>query len=304
MQTVLPFSIEKSSISNIYTITSNTFNELAKEITHIANTSTTPYIYHSQKADKILIAAATNKYTTQNIAHVHPDEILSGEQFLRNPIVMSLISSNFLKYSSKIKAELSSKVGTIQIFTAKTISDFNSTFSALQIVDTYAGNIPDKEKSIMAYWSPQGGYVDIPLKPDLSMHPIYVFTPAFSGCTLVVDKIKPDKLRVRHVEGGKEQEQYNEKNIEHGEGIYSLMEFNDYGIHKEIESEKIVQNTHGFAFLKFDEQLDCWNIHLQKQIATPVVTSIEKKGLLNRDTANIYISESSSVQDTKTINPR
>ncbi|QIL85687.1 hypothetical protein G7083_07350 [Vibrio sp. HDW18] len=285
-------------------MTQYTSTWLAKEIKNIANTSTAPYINTIQKkANQIITTVSNNKYTTRSIAYVHPDKTLSGERFSCNPIVMSLISANFLKYSSQIKAELSSKVREIQIFTATTIKTFNNTCSALKIVDTYAGDIPDKNKSIMAYWVPQGGYVDIPIKPDLSIHPIYVFTPAFSGCTFVIDKIYPDTLRVRHVEGGKEQEQYNDKNIEHGEGIYSLIEFNDYGYYKDKESKKVIQNTYGFAFLKFDEHLDGWNIHLQKQIATPVITSIEKKGLLNRDTATIYISEKSSVQGTKTINP-
>lgn len=77
----------------------------------------------------------------------------------------------------------------------------------------------------LAYWAPQGGYVDIPAHPQKGQ-PKLVLTPGFSGCTFVADKLNENTLRVRHVQGGKEDLEYNNLPDEaHGLGMISAMEY-------------------------------------------------------------------------------
>jgi hypothetical protein len=67
-------------------------------------------------------------------------------------------------------------------------------------------------RSLHAYWVPQGGVTEIARNPGPS-DPKLLFTPSFSGCTSVVEAIpgQPDRLRVRHISGGRHEEEYASK---------------------------------------------------------------------------------------------
>ncbi|AOJ73507.1 hypothetical protein WS78_32205 (plasmid) [Burkholderia savannae] len=130
--------------------------------------------------------------------------------------------------------------------------------------------------TVKAYWVPQGKYYDIPVHPDITTDPIHVFTPAFSGCSFVVDMMSEETLRVYHVEGGKEEEQYNRVGIEHGRGMVAAMEYPDYGFHRIGESN--IENVHGFAFLRYEsKEGGSWNLHYQGQEAPAYVKNLRVK---------------------------
>lgn len=120
----------------------------------------------------------------------------------------------------------------------------------------------------LAYWARQGGYVDIPARPEKG-DPELVFTPGFSGCTLVVDKKDDTTLRVWHVQGGKEDEEYNDvPRGEHGLGMINAMEYSDYGYHE--AGGAVLKNITGTAFLKYEN--GAWHIKYQRIINSPNVS--------------------------------
>ncbi|MCC8465664.1 hypothetical protein [Photorhabdus bodei] len=219
--------------------------------------------------------AKQKQYSANSIAM---SDILSESALTSQPIITDLINPQKIKMSEGVKDILNNKEGGGDlVFKALQIkpSDETLPFNALKIVDTYQEEMPDKEMSISAYWAPQGGYVDIPVQPNLSRHPQYVFTPNFSGCSFVVDKMNKDTLRVRHVQGGQEDVEYNNQNIDHGMGMITAMEFRDYGYHE--ADDKVMENTYGFAFLKFNPEEKQWQLHYQKITAAPNIINIKTK---------------------------
>jgi len=60
-------------------------------------------------------------------------------------------------------------------------------------------NTAKNDESIRGYWVPQGGSCDVPI---IAADRAYVFTPDFSGCSLIVDQISDSMYRVYHVTGG------------------------------------------------------------------------------------------------------
>ncbi|KAG4068449.1 hypothetical protein HA402_004789 [Bradysia odoriphaga] len=125
-----------------------------------------------------------------------------------------------------------------------------------------------------AYWCPQGKYVDVPIHPNIRGDPRFVFTPTFSGCTLAVDLIeKPvaggrmEKFyRVYHVQGGKENAEYNDLDY-HGLGMVTSMEYRNYGYFRpEIgKPDLYIENVIGSAFMAYHEQQAKWIIYHQSQ---------------------------------------
>ncbi|WP_054480005.1 hypothetical protein [Photorhabdus heterorhabditis] len=217
--------------------------------------------------------AQQRQYSTSPIAM---SDILSESALTSQPIITDLINPQKIKMSEGVRNILNNKEGGGNlVFKALQIkpSDETLPFNALKIVDTWQEEMPDQDMSILAYWAPQGGYVDIPAQPDLSRHPQYVFTPGFSGCSFVVDKMNKDILRVRHVQGGQEDVEYNNQNIDHGMGMMSAMEFRDYGYHE--ADGKVMENTYGFAFLKFNPEKKQWQLHYQKIAAAPNIINIK-----------------------------
>lgn len=110
-----------------------------------------------------------------------------------------------------------------------------------------------------AYWLAQGKFIDIPLNPVENVDPEIVFTPSFSGCSLVVDYMNDKTLRVYHVEGGKELEQYNNVR-DHGEGMVYAMQYNDYGYFT-VSNKDYYENVHGTAFMVYDRIRKNWQMH-------------------------------------------
>ncbi|MBX8623061.1 hypothetical protein K4754_13525 [Pseudomonas glycinae] len=156
-------------------------------------------------------------------------------------------------------------------------------FNALKVLDLEAGDLPERTNAISAYWSPQGGYVDIPVHPGWAQ-PDHVFTPGFSGCSLVVDQMDENLLRVRHVEGGKEAAQYNDlAREEHGWGLSVAMEYPDYGLRLDQNGNPDSILT-GFAFMRYDRTARVWKLHYQSnQGATAIARySMAQPGWFSR----------------------
>ncbi|MCO8311917.1 dermonecrotic toxin domain-containing protein [Pseudomonas mandelii] len=148
-------------------------------------------------------------------------------------------------------------------------------FNALKVVDLAAGELPGQADTVRGYWAPQGGYVDIPVHPQWA-EPDHVFTPSFSGCSLVVDQMDENVLRVRHVEGGKEAAQYNDLPAhEHGWGLSTAMEYPDYGLLNDENGNAYMVLT-GFAYLKYDREAGKWTLHYQSVRGAPVIARYSK----------------------------
>jgi hypothetical protein len=81
---------------------------------------------------------------------------------------------------------------------------------------------------VQAYWVPQGQFVDIPETPGQN-DPKFVFTPSFSGCTWVMDRLPEGRIRVHHVEGGRFEEQYSSGALQLGNfSTLSATRWRDY----------------------------------------------------------------------------
>ncbi|WP_265034241.1 RHS repeat domain-containing protein [Wolbachia endosymbiont (group B) of Phalera bucephala] len=140
----------------------------------------------------------------------------------------------------------------------------------------YTLKIGEKETN-KAYWLPQGGYVDIDREPFIDDDPHYVFTPDFSGCSLTVNVIDVDKLRVRHVEGNKEDAQFNQLPVkERGSETTHVMEYKDYGYYKN-DRGNLVENVTGFAYMKYDIINLRWVLSYQKQLNPQRITQYHEK---------------------------
>lgn len=136
-------------------------------------------------------------------------------------------------------------------------------------------------KDLYAYWAHQGRYVDIPIHPK-DGQPEYLFTPPFSGCSLVVDLIDEHHYRVYHVQGGHEDSEYNLL-MDHGRGMVTSMQFEHYGLHSNVLTRERVVNSLGTAFMLYSQQLKKWtiyhqNVYIKGVLATPEVNSIRDVG--------------------------
>lgn len=137
---------------------------------------------------------------------------------------------------------------------------------SLQLHSSSLEPIPKGSEDVHAYWCHQGGHVDIPIHPSIN-EPKFLFTPPFSGCSLVVDLQKineKNSLRVYHVQGGKEDVEYN--NLARNKdtlGMLYSMEYKDYGFHWDYIKTAFVENIHGMAFLAYSEQQKMWIMYSQ-----------------------------------------
>ncbi|HWH89819.1 MAG TPA: RHS repeat-associated core domain-containing protein [Pseudomonas sp.] len=206
---------------------------------------------------------------------------LTVPQFSQQTINTDLFMPQKTGYSREITSQLANRQGGGSfIFSMLRVSYSGSVrgeFNAIKVVDIPGGEIPDQSSSVSGYWAAQGGYVDIPMHPK-GTEPEYVFTPGFSGCSLTVDQLNDNVLRVRHVEGNKEADQYNRlPSAEHGMGMSVAMEFVDYGF--DDEGGKVVNQLTGFAFMKYEHKTKTWDIHYQSNqgAATIGVYSKERK---------------------------
>ncbi len=110
------------------------------------------------------------------------------------------------------------------------------------------------EGPLTAWWVPQGAACVVPKSPGPRA---FVFTPDFSGCSILVDQIDASYYRIYHVQGGEhhlQREYLSGTQGAHGLGLAAAMTFDDYGTHAEPRA---------FAFLKFES--DRWWIYVQGQ---------------------------------------
>ncbi|MHC8375618.1 RHS repeat-associated core domain-containing protein [Pseudomonas sp. MDT1-16] len=218
------------------------------------------------------------------------------------------VSSKFLdpvprRYSAATDSGLKNTRGGGEfIFTMDKLSYSGASkgaFNMLRVVDIPKGEIPDKDNVVAGFWAPQGGHVDIPLKPT-GTAPDYVFTPNFSGCSLTVDQLNDNVLRVRHVEGLKENAQYNAlPATEHGKGLAGAMEYRDYGfdLDGQGQPEEVIS---GFAFMKYDRKQQVWNIHYQTIQGASSIDHYApgKTGFLNRSNAAVTVYSQTKIRKT------
>lgn len=207
------------------------------------------------------------------------------------------------RYSKAVVNGLSNTAGGAEfIFTMDKLTysgASNGVFNALRIIDIAAGQMPDKTNAVSGYWAPQGGYVDIPVNPS-GTQPDHVFTPAFSGCSLTVEQLNENVLRVRHVEGGKEDAQFNNlPRSEHGLGLGAAMEYPDYG-YAANDSGQMQEFKNAFAFMKFDQKQQAWNIHYQTVEGTASITRYEpaNRGLFTRTNASVSAHAATKIRQS------
>lgn len=159
------------------------------------------------------------------------------------------------------------KVSAIHPFEEDTF--LSSTFSALKPfsnqkrVGQYIKKTTNKF-SINAYWLPQGGHTNIPIIPTENQ-PHHVFTPDFSGCLLIIDKLKNgNEFKVYHVSGEKNiKSQYTDKRNPEDIKVTEISP-RDY-----MDSDDLML---AFIFMKYEARSNGkkWHIHIQKQEGAPI----------------------------------
>ncbi|WP_139139919.1 RHS repeat-associated core domain-containing protein, partial [Pseudomonas monteilii] len=235
---------------------------------------------------------------------VSTDKVIDDAALGSVPLLTDLLAPNKVRGDSATEAVLTNKSGGgILAFNAVHLPlAENKSVNALQIVHANTMKSQRSPEMHYAYWAPQGGYVDIAAHPRKG-EPELLFTPGFSGCSLVVDKMSEATLRVRHVEGSKEDAQYNDLDeAEHGMGMLGAMEFTDYGFHDAAEG-RVVENVTATAFMKYEEGE--WKIKYQSLLLSPTITSLQTKpgGFFKADQlkAQVRHYEGRSVVKTATI---
>ncbi|WP_052130586.1 hypothetical protein [Erwinia typographi] len=121
---------------------------------------------------------------------------------------------------------------------------------------------PGMSTPLEGYWVPQGQSCVIPANPGTRK---FVFTPDFSGCSLMVDQIDRDKYRVYHVQGGSNYYKEEYEQNKHGLGLAASMVFNDYGD---------ANAPRAFALMKFEHAR--WWIYYQYQYGIGINFSNER----------------------------
>lgn len=230
-------------------------------------------------------------------------EALATSQLSRFPVATELLQPGRVNYSAEIAAQLANKEGGASfVFVMERVqpaSSVRSEFNALKIHDTQIDKLPEPSNAVVGYWAAQGGYVDIPLHPKWG-EPDHLFTPGFSGCSLVVDQMDASRLRVRHVEGGKELAQYNDlARHEHGLGLSASMEYPDYGLRVDA-SGQADSRLLGFAFMKYDRSGRAWKLYFQSSegVATIIKYSSAKPGWLTSPDTLVSVYPNTSVKKT------
>ncbi|TFZ49376.1 hypothetical protein E5C26_20110 [Serratia proteamaculans] len=201
--------------------------------------------------------------------------VLTDKELSQAPLIMDLINPAKVTMDADTKKTLCSPNGGILTFNAIRVSKAdNDAIYALRILDTQTSDYQKSAGGVNAYWAPQGGYVDIPAHPQKG-EPELVLTPAFSGCSFVADKFNEKVIRVRHVQGGKEDAEYNNLDVsEHGLGMIGAMEYHDYGFHKN-EEQTVVENITGSAFMKYENGK--WKIKFQSLPNAPKIQSLKQE---------------------------
>ncbi len=194
---------------------------------------------------------------------VEPSQLL-GDNFSKHPLVSDLVSRQYNSLSAHTTKIL--KDGGDLYFLALCFDHIYCNISAFQIIEN--AKLWNGQTILWSYWLPQGKYLDIAKHPDSRRQPIHVLTPNFSGCSLVVDELDESRLRVYHVEGGKENLQYNDI-PKHGLGLLCCMSYTDYGYY--TRNGKTFENVTAYAFMQYSIANKEWEIHYQRQEHSPAI---------------------------------
>lgn len=232
-------------------------------------------------------------------------EALSPAQLSRFPVATELLQPGRVNYSAEIASQLVNQEGGASfVFVMERVQPANSVraqFNALKIHDPKIDKLPQSSNAVVAYWAAQGGYVDIPIHPKWG-EPDHLFTPGFSGCSLVVDQMDASRLRVRHVEGSKEVAQYNGlATHDHGLGLSASMEYPDYGLRVNADGQADSRLL-GFAFMKYDRPAQSWKLHFQASegAATVIKYSSAKPGWVTQPDTLVSVYPNPGVIKTVT----
>ncbi|WP_336769002.1 RHS repeat domain-containing protein [Pantoea endophytica] len=237
------------------------------------------------------------------------EDALTEHALSTTPLLTDLINPAKIPVAKITKDILTNKslAGGILSFNAIRFSiSENKDIHALRIVDAETSTYQTGIGMIAAaYWAPQGGYVDIPAHPVTG--PKIVLTPGFSGCTFVADKLSEETIRVRHVQGGKEDLEYNNLAAdEHGQGMIDAMEYGDYGYHHDSQGN-LMENITGSAFMIYEN--DQWNIKYQSLANAPGISSLreDSSGFIKKKTqltGEVRYSEGKNIVKTKILSLR
>lgn len=139
-----------------------------------------------------------------------------------------------------------------------------------------------------AYWVPEGRSMDIPVHPQ-NGQPEYVFTPGLSGCSIVVDSIDSNTLRVYHVRAGSDNENsdYNHR-PGHGRGMVLALRYSRYGYYIDAAGDDgiplyqhtMIQNNRGFAYLYYSRSDNLWHIHYQALVSPSMYSNMRPDGMI------------------------
>ncbi|MFA0558326.1 MULTISPECIES: cytotoxin [unclassified Vibrio] len=228
-----------------------------------------------------------------------PSDLL-GSSFNNQCVSAEIVAHQMISLSPATKREVEES-GEL-VFSGMQYKHAHGTVGTIEVIDTFAGQQPDKKTSQMAYWVAQGKYLDIPKHPDPHRDHLYVFTPNFSGCSFVVDDWSDDLIRVYHVEGSKEDQQYNDVK-DHRNGLINYMSFRDYGFYQ--KGNTTIKSVNGFAFMRYNIQARHWEIHYQKQEHAPALgrpnTSAKTLFSSEKHSVKVMVSKESCVIETGTI---
>ncbi|MCC4224063.1 cytotoxin [Vibrio campbellii] len=251
--------------------------------------------------DAILSPMPTSRkeMTDATGTRVLPSDLL-GSSFNNQCVSAEIVAHQMTSLSPATKKEVEES-GEL-VFSGMQYKHAHGTVGTIEVIDTFAGQQPDQKTSQMAYWVAQGKYLDIPKHPDPHRDHLYVFTPNFSGCSFVVDDWSDDLIRVYHVEGSKEDKQYNDVK-DHRNGLINYMSFRDYGFYQ--KGNTTIKSVNGFAFMRYNTQARHWEIHYQKQEHAPALgrptTSAKTLFSSEKHSVKVMVSKESRVVETGTI---
>lgn len=231
------------------------------------------------RSDASLLISSSVENAVVKGSPIKLEEALTEHALSTTPLLTDLINPSKAPMDDTTKNILANKslVGGILAFNAIRFSmSVNNNVNALRIVDKKTSIHQIGSGGSLAYWAPQGGYVDIPAHPK-NGEPELVLTPGFSGCTFVADKLNENSIRVRHVQGGKEDLEYNNLAADgHGQGMIDAMEYRDYGYHHDVQG-RLMENITGSAFMIYENER--WNIRYQSHANAPGISSLKEESV-------------------------
>lgn len=108
------------------------------------------------------------------------------------------------------------------------------------------------DQLLVAYWLPQGQYIDVPLKNPCAN---YIFTPELSGCKIYVDRVSGDMARFFHIQGPHEAKEYTSS--VQGSQLLAI-DSNDYGIEWRDNPDYVNSIRANVVFQYGNNEWICW----------------------------------------------